>query len=140
MMKRKLLLVPAFVVLGLVLWVQGGDWYWRAHPKEAFRNITGRSLPNGMQAIAYASEISDNFFHRTHYWSLSGTPESFRELIVRDKFQVSEDADWAKPDIDDLFGIAAQKTDTVTGYQSDDGGRNRWFWLSSEQTTALYSY
>lgn len=140
MIKRKALFLPLIFALCALLWNAGVPWYWRMHPEKAFGVITGRSLPKGVQATAYASEVADNFFHRTHYWTLSGPPELLQEVITSHHFQQSEDAAWSKPDVGRLFEKVMNKAHLATGYEREESGRNRWFWLSLDKSIALYAY
>ena len=140
MTKRKILLMPLIFALGVLLWSHGAPWYWRMFPEQAFGVITGHSLPKGVQATAYASDVTDNFFHRTHYWTLSGAPELLQEVITSHHFQQSEDAAWSKPDVSMLFDNAMKSMDLRIGYEREENGRNRWFWLSLDKSMGLYAY
>ena len=139
-MKRKALFLPLLLILCVLVWSQGTSWYWRTHPEQAFGKFTGKDLPKGVQVTAYASEVTDNFFHQTHYWIVFGPPELLQEVITSHPFQQSEDAVWNKPDAGRLFDNVMKNADLVDGYEREDNGRNRWLWISLDKSFGLYAY
>lgn len=139
-MTRKALFLPLLLIMCVLVWSQGSYWYWRLYPEQAFDALTGHTLPAGVQATAYASEVTDNFFHRTHYWMLSGRPELLHEMIAAFHFQPSEDTVWNRPDAGQLFNNTMRSADLAVGYEREENGRNQWFWLSSDKSVALYAY
>lgn len=139
-MMRKALFLPLLFIMCVLVWSQGSYWYWRMHPERAFDALTGHSLPAGVQATAYTSEVTDNFFHRTHYWILSGQPEPLQEIVTGYHFQPSEDAAWNKPVANRLFNSTMKSSDLAAGYEREENGRNQWFWLSSDKSVGLYAY
>ena len=68
----QIVLVVALAVAAVVAWRIGRDFYWRENPDAAFMSITGRGLPPGVRATAYAHEVNDALLHTTHYWLLTG--------------------------------------------------------------------
>jgi hypothetical protein len=115
-------------------------YFWPAAPEARFRAVTGRDLPAGVHAIAYAGEQNDSLFHTTHYWLLSGSPSALRRVKDQTGFIDSlEDARWMLPDVKNLFGVCLSSKDLIAGYEREDG-RDRWFWIFGDGTTAIYAY
>lgn len=137
---RKLLLLVASLVLLAIAWNFARGWYWRSHPESAFRSVTGRELPSGVHAVAYAHEITDNLFHPTRYWMLTGSPTGLRQVIVGTGFVESlEDARRMVPDLSRLFGVTLSSTRVVAGYELELG-RDRWYCIFAGETNAFYAY
>ena len=137
---RKLLLVVASLVLLAAVWEFARDWYWRAHPESAFRSVTGRELPSGVRAVAYAHEMTDNLFHTTHYWMLTGSPSGLREVVVGTGFGESlEDARGVMPDLSRLFGVSLSSTQVVAGYEWELD-HDRWYCIFARETNAFYAH
>jgi hypothetical protein len=125
----------AVVVLGVVALCIGallGLRQYQHHnrvnaPDRAFVEITGSALPPALKATAYNSELTDNLFHSSHYWLLSGPDQELRSFAISQGFaESSEDARHAVPNLPELFGRPA--TGFVAGYEKDNG-RNSWLIL-----------
>jgi hypothetical protein len=118
----------------------GRQAYWHSHPEAAFASITGRTLPVGVDALAYRREMADSFFHPTHYWLLSGNPDSLYQVIAGTGFERSdEDARWMVPDLAELFGSSLSKSQVVAGYEWELP-RNRWYVIFEGEANALYTH
>ena len=127
----------------LLLLAAGGlgawSWYVRAHPDAGFRWLTGRDLPPGVRAVAYANRLTDNFFHTTHYWQLEGSAAALRQVTEGTGFREStEDARWILPDLKELFGLPWTRSDVLIGYEWELD-HDRWFVIFTGETTALYA-
>ena len=82
------------------------DVYWRDHPSEAFLEITNRSLPPGVRAVAIRTEVTDNLLHASYVWLLEGLPSDLRKVVDDTEFVRSDDdARGLIPSATDLFGI-----------------------------------
>lgn len=108
-------------------------------PQSAFERITGRSLPSGVTVTQYRANITDNFFHVTHYWLLSGDASSLRRVTKDTGFTLSDDAVHMLPDLQDLFGLPLTRADVVAGYEWELD-RDRWFYIFRGEQTALYEH
>jgi hypothetical protein len=134
----QIVLVVGIGVVAVVSWKVGRDLYWRKHPDAAFTSITGRVLPPGVRATAYAHEINDNLFHTTHYWLLAGAPSELHKVIVGTEFERSdEDARNMLPNLRDLFGVDWSREEVAAGYEWEVG-RDRWYYIFAGEDRALY--
>jgi hypothetical protein len=138
-----LLRKPFMVVALLLLLAAGGlgawSWYLRAHPEVAFRWLTGRDLPPGVRAVAYANEITDNLFRTTHYWQLEGTAPALRQVTEGTGFAEStEEARWILPDLNEMFGLPWTRSDVLIGYESELD-HDCWYVIFAGETSALYA-
>lgn len=113
--------------------------YRSARPQSAFEAITGRSLPAGVTATQYGTDITDNLFHETHYWLLAGDASSLRRVTEGTGFFLSDDAPHILPDMQDLFGLPLTSTDVVAGYEWELD-RDRWFCIFRGEQSALYAH
>lgn len=110
----------------------------RSAPDAAFAEIMGHSLPSSITAMGYENELTDNFLHWSHYWLLKGTERDLRNFAVSEGFTESaEDARFAIPNLQRLFGVAAPPF--LTGYEKDSG-RNQWVILFRGVPAAIYVY
>jgi hypothetical protein len=133
--KALIVLALGSVLVAAVVWPGG-----RPDPDAKFRAVTGRQLPPGVHATAYASETTDNLFRRTHYWLLTGPPAALRQVTAGTGFAESlEDARATLPDVQRLFGVPLSGKDVVAGYEAELD-RNRWFCIFADGTTALYAH
>ena len=136
---RKRVLVAAIVLIVLVA-VFGRSIVFHLFPTFAFRLVTGRPIPPGVRITAYASEVTDNLFHTTHYWMLAGSPSGLRQVIVGTGFEESlEDARAIMPELSELFGVPLFSTQVVAGYEWELG-RDRWYYIFAGETNALYAH
>lgn len=112
--------------------------YWQSNPDRAFEHFTGRELPVGVHAVAYAWESNDALFHFGQYFLLSGSPSSLRRFTNGTGLvESTEDARWMLPDVNSLFGRSLSKEQVIVGYE-DDSPRNNWYWIFSGETEAIY--
>jgi hypothetical protein len=127
------------LLVACLLAAGAGIWLCRpVDPAERFRAMTGRELPSGVRAIACNAERNDNLFLATHYWLLTGSPSAVRHVIDGTGFAPSlEDARWAAPDIQQMFGLPLSRNDVVAGYEWELD-RDRWFCIFGDGTTAIY--
>lgn len=129
--------IPLSIVLLVIAW----HAYLHLRPGESFRLITGRDLPAGVAATAYAHQINDNLLHTGHYWLLSGPPNRLRAVVEGAGFVRSdEETSWAIPDMEDLFGVALSRADFVEGYLSGQPPHDDLFVLFAGERTALYEH
>jgi hypothetical protein len=136
---RKSFIVVA-IVLTLLAVLFGRSIGFRLFPTLAFRQITGRPVPPGVRITAYASEVTDNLFHTTHYWMLAGSPSGLRQVIVGTGFGESvEDARGVMPDMNRLFGVHFSSTQVVAGYEWELA-HDRWYYIFTGETNALYAH
>ena len=130
---RRLLLVAGLLTAAVAIWLS-----WKPDLGERFRAVTGRDLPPGVHATGYGKEMNDNLFHTTHYWLLNGSPTALQQVTKGTGFQESlEDARWAVPDMQKLFGVTLSRVDVVAGYEWEHN-RDRWFCIFGDGTKALY--
>lgn len=116
------------------------DWYRAAYPERAFEQITGAALPTGLRATNYSWAVSDNFFHVSHYWLLTGSPTQIDQFARSAGLSEStEDAKSMVPDLQPLFGIAWTSNEVVRGYEGDQP-RNNWLWMFSDGKTSIYEF
>ena len=125
-----------------IAWGYGERYLRLSSPDHGFKNYTGIALPSDVSAIAHGSEMDDNFFHETHYWTLSGPESSIRALASFFGLERSdEDAKWALPDMQKMFGLAMTRDDVVEGYEGSlDGGRDRWLMIFANGRGAVFAY
>ena len=136
---RKRVLGAAIVVIVLVA-LFGQSLVFHLFPTFAFRHITRRPVPPGVRITAYESEVTDNLFHTTHYWMLTGSPSGLRQVIVGTGFEESlEDALGMMPDLSELFGVSLSSTQVVAGYEWELD-RDRWYYIFAGETNALYAH
>jgi hypothetical protein len=132
--RRSLLVAGLFAAL-VAVWLS-----WQTDPRERFRDITGRDLPPGVRATAYANATTDNLFHTTHYWLLTGSPTELNRVTEGTGFEESlEDARWAVPDMRRLFDVPLSREDVVAGFEWEQD-RDRWFCILGDGTTAVYAH
>ena len=113
---------------------------WQGDPTRAYMEIIGRPLPPGLHAVAYRQEITDTFLHVSHYWLLRGSSSSLRQVLAGTSLgESTEDAQWALPDTDRLFGRPRIRTDVVVGYE-DESPRNNWYWIFTGEQEAVLEY
>ena len=112
--------------------------YRVARPQAAFESITGRTLPPGVVATHYGSELTDNVLHVTHYWVLSGDPASLRKVTEGTEFTLSEDAILMASVMKEEFDSPLTKEDALVGYEWELD-RDRWF-IIFRDGTALYAH
>jgi hypothetical protein len=128
----------ALLFAGVVAWPFGRSLYWRAYPEAAYRSVTGAQLPPGVTATAYRTSMNDNLLHITHYWLLSGEPQSIRAVVESAPFARSdEDARAGLPAAAELFG--ARTFTLVAGYEWE-APRNHWYYIFEGEADALYEY
>jgi hypothetical protein len=113
--------------------------YRSVRPQSAFESITGRSLPAGVTAIQYGTDITDNLFHETHYWLLTGDAASLRRVTEGTGFSLSDDAAHMLPNMQDLFDLSLTSADVVAGYEWELD-RDRWFCIFRGEQSALYAH
>jgi len=111
-----------------------------ASADHGFHAVTGRDLPANVQAMAHASEITDNFFHESHLWLLQGPAASLHELAPAPAFARSdEDAAGWIDDVSRRLGLADARM--IEGYEgSTDGGRDRWLLILQPGDRAVFVY
>lgn len=113
--------------------------YRSSRPKSAFESITGRSLPTGVTATHYGTDITDNLFHETHYWLLTGDAASLRRVTEGTGFSLSDDAAHMLPNMQKLFDLSMTSADVVTGYEWELD-RDRWYCIFRGEQSALYAH
>lgn len=121
----------------LLMWIGFRDWYLRRHPEVAFRLVTGRDLPAGVQVTSYDRKLTDNLFHATHFWLLSGTPHALRQVTDGTGFVESEDARALLPEALRLFGLSGADAEMATAFEWE-AGRDRWYGIMINGTAAIY--
>ena len=136
---KKLGLAASLLLLLAISCGVARHWYWCSHPDTAFRALTGRELPAGVNASAYGREMTDNLFHVTHFWLLTGSPSALRQVTNGTGFAESEDAPHMLPDIGRVFGVSSVETQVIAGYEWELP-RNRWYCIFAGGTNALYSH
>lgn len=128
------------LILGLCLIATFTQHAYRsARPLSAFESITGLSLPAGVTATQYNADTTDNLFHETHYWLLSGDASSLRRVTEGTGFLLSDDAAHMLPDMQDLFALPLTSTDVVAGYEWELD-HDRWFCIFRGEQSALYAH
>ena len=116
----------------------GTTEYRKANPASAFSALVGAPVPAGVRVTRYASAVTDNFFHSTHFWLLEGDADALRKIAESSSFGRSdEDAAWALSEAAAQFGMKAGPTDLAEGFESDHA-RNRWFLILKGQQRAIY--
>ena len=127
-----------FLLAVVVAWPFVRALYWRSHPEAAFSSVTGGQLPEGVSATAYRGRVDDNLFHVTHYWLLSGEPQSIRAVVDSAPFARSDaDARANLPDVAKLFG--ARRSALAAGYEWE-APRSHWYYIFEGEAEALYAY
>jgi hypothetical protein len=134
---RKKFLIGVGICFCVILMLFGQSIICHLFPAFAFRQITGRPIPSGIQVTAYGSAMTDNLFHTTHYWLLTGSPSGLREIIIGTGFAESEDG--GLPDMLQMFGVSLTETkiDKCFEWELD---RDRWYFIFQGGTNALYAH
>jgi hypothetical protein len=143
-MRTKRWRIAAYLALSLIgvalSWYFGREFYWRSYPEAAFTAVTGRTLPVGVHASAYRSRLSDNLFHATHYWLLSGEPDALKQVVSGTGFERSDDdARSMLPDMERIFDVSLSHSQVVAGYEWELP-RNRWYLIFAGERNALYTH
>jgi hypothetical protein len=108
-------------------------------PDRGFRSETDHDLPAGVVATAHASEITDNFFHTSHYWLLQGPEARLRELAPMFGLARS-DKDSSEMLRSDVMPLGEQPH-LAEGYEGNiDGGRDRWLLVLQPGDRAVFVY
>ncbi len=86
--------------------------------------------------------VNDNLFHEMHYWMLEGREGSLRKLGNSFGLERSdEDAGWALPDMQAMFGSPLSRADMIEGYEGSlDGKRDRWLMIFGDGRGAVLVY
>jgi hypothetical protein len=133
-----------FLLVVIVFAIAGGVGWDKLHFRAAdlgFEHVTGLDLPANVTAVSHGSEMNDNLCHRTHYWELTGSSETLRELASR-LHLVRSDEDAASV----LVGVAkaipfSEPPRLLEGYEgSRDGGRDRWVMILEPGDRAVIAY
>jgi hypothetical protein len=133
------ILAASVVALGVVAYWLGIEQYRKSNPEAAFVALVGTPVPSGVRVIKYASAVTDNIFHTTHFWLLEGDPDSLRKVATAPRFGRSdEDARWFLPEAGEQFKLNLTPEDLTEGYESDDP-RNRWFFIFARPERAIYA-
>lgn len=136
----RVMLLLAIVLVSVFAWNFARDKYWHKHPASAFRTITKRELPTGVSAIAYAHQMTDAILHTTHYWLLTGTSSSLRQVTNGTGFSESDDAQYCVPG-PAIFGVLNVSTQVVAGFEWGQYlERDRWYVIFTGETNAVYAH
>jgi hypothetical protein len=135
---------PVVVAIGVVLLILGGIATERLRfesPDRGFRSETDHDLPANVVATAHASEITDNFFHTSHYWLLQGPEANLRELAPAFGLRRSdEDAKEVLRSLPEVMSLGEPPV-LVEGYEGSlDGGRDRWLLVMQPGDRAVFVY
>jgi hypothetical protein len=128
----------SLIALAGVAYSIGIAEYRSANPASAFSALVGAPVPAGVHVTRYASAVTDNLFHTTHFWLLEGDVDALRKIAEGSSFGRSdEDASWTLPEAAAQFGMKVGPTDLAEGYEADHA-RNRWFLILKGQQRAIY--
>lgn len=139
MFGRTFLLAIALAISGAVIWTVGRNVYWSLRPTEAYRSITGRELPAGVDVLRYVRQGNDNFLHTTHCWLLVGSPGGLREIIRDSGLKPTEDAASILPDTERIFGYTLASSEVFAAFEWELD-RDRWYYILVGETNAIYTH
>jgi hypothetical protein len=128
----------SLIALAGVAYAFGIAEYRKANPASAFSALVGVPVPAGVRVTRYASAVTDNFFHTTHFWLLEGDAAVLRKIAEGSSFgRADEDAAWELPEAAAQFDMKIGPTDLAEGYESDHA-RNRWLLILKSHQLAIY--
>jgi hypothetical protein len=135
---------PVVLAIGAVLLILGGIATERLRfesPDHGFRSETDHDLPAHVVATAHASEITDNFFHTSHYWLLQGPEASLRELAPMFGLARSDqDSNEMLRTVPEVMPLG-EPPRLAEGYEGSlDGGRDRWLLVLQPGNRAIFVY
>jgi hypothetical protein len=135
---------PVLVAVGVALLVLGGIATERLRFESAdrgFRSETDHDLPANVLATAHASEITDNFFHTSHYWLLQGPEANLRELAPMFGLARSDkDAGEMLRTVPEVMPLG-EPLRLAEGYEGNvEGGRDRWLLVLQPGDRAIFVY
>lgn len=134
-------IVGSFIVVFLLFFILHAQYLYRSYyPQDAFKNLLGFDVPQGIKVIAYDWEYTDNLFHVSQYFLFEGDELELSSFATLLKVEIStKDASYIFPQHSKMFGVYLSDFSVKLGFEGNQT-RNNWYWLLREKPFAIYEY